>query len=60
MCLSALITLLLWKEIETHSIEKLKNKEILEKGDVVVLSGGAKTFSSGMTKKVIGGILRID
>ena len=35
-------------------------KEILEKGDVVVLSGGAKTFSSGMTKKVIGGILRID
>jgi len=26
MCLSALITLLLWKEIETHSIEKLKNK----------------------------------
>ena len=41
-------------------IEKLKNKEILEKGDVVVLSGGAKTFSSGMTKKVIGGILRID
>ena len=41
-------------------LEKLKNKEILEKGDVVVLSGGAKTFSSGMTKKVIGGILRID
>ena len=48
-------------ELTVHELqEKLKNKEILEKGDVVVLSGGAKTFSSGMTKKVIGGILRID
>ena len=48
------------EETIDKGIEKLKNKEILEKGDVVVLSGGAKTFSSGMTKKVIGGILRID
>ena len=48
------------EETIDKGIEKLKNKEILEKGDVVVLSGGAKTFSSGITKKVIGGILRID
>ena len=38
---------------------KLKDKEILEKGDVVVLSGGAKTCISGMTKKYLGGIVRI-
>ena len=39
--------------------EKLKEKEILEKGDVVVLLGGAQTFTQGLDKKVLGGIVRI-
>ena len=47
------------EETIDKGIQKLKDKEILEKGDVVVLSGGAKTFASGMTKKYLGGILRI-
>ena len=41
-------------------IEILKNNEILESGDVVVLSGGANTFvDTKCEKKVIGGIVRI-
>ena len=40
-------------------MQKLKDKEILEKGDVVVLLGGAQTFSMGLDKKVLGGIVRI-
>lgn len=40
-------------------IEKLKEKEILEKGDVVVLSGGATVSTSGISKKGLGGIVRI-
>ena len=47
------------EETIDKGIQKLKDKEILEKGDIVVLSGGAKTFTSGMTKKVLGGILRV-
>ncbi|MCI8273522.1 MAG: pyruvate kinase [Clostridia bacterium] len=41
-------------------IEQLKEKGILEKGDVVVLSGGAQTFvNETCEKKVIGGITKI-
>ena len=41
-------------------IETLKEKGILEKGDVLVLSGGAQTFvNEKCEKKVIGGITRV-
>lgn len=44
----------------SKGIEFLKEKEILEKGDTVVLSGGAKTRIAGSTEnKVIGGVVRI-
>ena len=42
-----------------EGLQKLKEKEILEKGDVVVLLGGAQTFTQGLDKKVLGGIVRI-
>ena len=47
------------EETIEKGIQKLKEKEILEKGDVVVLLGGAQTFSMGLDKKVLGGIVRI-
>ena len=47
------------EETIEKGIQKLKEKEILEKGDIVVLAGGAQTFSKGMDKKVLGGIVRI-
>ena len=41
-------------------IEELTAKGILEKGDVLVLSGGAQTFvNENREKKVIGGITRV-
>ena len=40
-------------------IEKLKEKEILEKGDMVVVAGGAKWLNSAEDSKVIGGIAKI-
>ena len=40
-------------------IEKLKEKEILEKGDMIVVSGGAKMLESTEDSKVIGGIAKI-
>ncbi|MBQ3415647.1 MAG: pyruvate kinase [Clostridia bacterium] len=40
-------------------IEKLKEKEILEKGDTVVLSGGERESKNGYENKTIGGIVRI-
>ena len=40
-------------------IEKLKNKEILEKGDMVVVAGGAKWLESAEDSKIIGGIAKI-
>ena len=46
-------------KIKINSYGKLKEKEILEKGDVVVLLGGAQTFTQGLDKKVLGGIVRI-
>ena len=47
------------REKNAEKINEYIEKEILEKGDVVVLSGGAKTCISGMTKKYLGGIIRI-
>ncbi len=40
-------------------IKKLKEKGILEKGDIVVVSGGAKWLSSVEESKIIGGIAKI-
>ena len=40
-------------------IKKLQDKEILEKGDIVVVSGGAKLMSYTSDSKVIGGIVKI-
>ncbi len=40
-------------------IEKLKNKGILESGDTIVLSGGARDKRAGFDNKTIGGIVRI-
>ena len=40
-------------------IEKLQSKEILEKGDMLVLTGGAKMLDSSSEIKMIGGIIRI-
>ena len=38
----------------------LKKKKILEKGDIVVLSGGARTKVTGSTEnRVIGGVVKI-
>ena len=46
-------------ETVQKGIEKLKQKGILEKGDVVILSGGAQVFTSGLESKTLGGIVRI-
>ena len=40
-------------------INKLKEKGILEKGDMIVVSGGAKWLSSTEDSKLIGGIAQI-
>ena len=40
-------------------IEKLKTKGILEKGDMVVVEGGAKWLNSAQESKLIGGIAKI-
>ena len=40
-------------------IEELKDKGILEKGDLVVLSGGAKYLQNESENKIIGGLVRI-
>jgi pyruvate kinase len=46
-------------DIILEGIEKLKQKGILEKGDMVVVSGGAKWLSSAEESKTIGGIAKI-
>ena len=46
-------------EIIEEGIEKLKQKGILEKGDMVVVSGGAKWLASAEDSKTIGGMARI-
>ena len=40
-------------------IEKFQDKGILEKGDLVVVSGGAKLLPDQKESKIIGGIVRI-
>ena len=47
------------EETIVKGIEKLEAKEILEKGDLVVISGGATTSMCGLSKKGLGGIVRI-
>ncbi len=42
-----------------EGIEKLKQKGILEKGDTIVVSGGAKWLAAAEDSKLIGGIARI-
>lgn len=46
-------------DIVTEGIEKLKQKGILEKGDTIVVSGGAKWLEAAEDSKIIGGIARI-
>ena len=46
-------------DIVAEGIEKLKQKEILEKGDMVVVAGGAKWLASVEDSKIIGGIAKI-
>ena len=43
----------------SHGIEILKNDGILEKGDTVVLAGGAKILPNDTENKVIGGFVRL-
>ena len=40
-------------------IQKLKEKGILEQGDIIVISGGAKMLKSAVDSKIIGGIATI-
>lgn len=46
-------------EVVEAGIEKLKQKEILERGDMVVVAGGAKWLASAEDSKIIGGIAKI-
>ena len=40
-------------------IKKLKSKKILEKGDLVVVSGGSKLLNAGVESRIACGIVRI-
>ena len=40
-------------------LEKLKEKEILEKGDLIVVSGGSKLLNGGTKSRIACGILKI-
>ncbi len=40
-------------------LKKLQDKEILEKGDTVVLSSGSKMLDNSVESKIIGGVVRI-
>lgn len=40
-------------------LKKLQEKEILEKGDMVVLTGGAKMFDNAAESKIVCGVVRI-
>ena len=46
------------KTIEV-GLKKLQDKEILEKGDTVVLSSGSKMLENRTESKIIGGVVRI-
>lgn len=59
------VTPILVKDQETieetieKGLEKLQSEDILEKGDTVVLAGGAKILPNAEKNKAIGGIVRI-
>ena len=40
-------------------LQKLQDKEILEKGDIVVIAGGSKLLDNEKDSKIIGGIVKI-
>ena len=40
-------------------LEELKARDILEKGDTVVLAGGAKILPNATENKVIGGVVKL-
>ena len=40
-------------------IDELKDKGILEKGDMIVISGGATLLKSAEYSKIVGGVARI-
>ena len=42
-----------------EGIKKLQNQEILEKGDLLVVSGGSKLLENEEESKIIGGIIKI-
>ncbi len=46
-------------ETVEKGIEKLKSKGILEKGDLVVVSGGSKLINNAEESKIVGGVARI-
>ena len=54
----ALTAWIVYRGVE-KGIEKLQNKEILEKGDLLVVVGGAKKSENGKESKTIGGVLKI-
>lgn len=46
-------------EIIEAGIEELKRQEILEKGDLIVISGGAKILNNNSENQIIDGVLKI-
>ena len=40
-------------------LKKLQDKEILEKGDTVVLASGSKMLENNAESKIIGGVVKI-
>ena len=48
-----------YKMVKTYEEIQLIKKKILEKGDMVVVSGGAKWLSSAAESQLIGGIAKI-
>ena len=46
-------------ETVEKGIEKLKSKGILEKGDLIVVSGGSKWLNDAQESKIVGGVAKI-
>ena len=47
------------EETISKGIERIKNDNLVEEGDIVVISGGAKILSNSSENKAFGGMLRI-
>ena len=47
------------EETISKGIERIKKDELVEEGDIVVISGGAKILSNNSQNKAFGGMLRI-